>query len=304
MSNDEIKNLAASVHQKLLNKAHETNRPFNELLQYYAIERFLYRLSRSPFVKKFVLKGALLLNVWGISGYRPTRDIDFLGNTPDSLEKIVSIFQQICAIDVGLDGMKFDVESIQGEHINEDADYEGVRVTFSGSLGKARVPMQIEIGFADIVTPGPVSMDYPVLLDFPAPNLNCYPHETLIAEKLQAMVSLGEINSRMKDFYDICILALQLDFDGEVLQRAIEKTFEQRGTSLPEEIPVALTDDFARQKTSTWDAFIKRTGLQQPDRDFLQVVRLLQKFLMPLLHASVTRQNFRVVWKKGKWVDQ
>jgi hypothetical protein len=305
MNKDEIKDLAASVHQRLLNKAREANRPFNELLQYYAIERFLYRLSCSPFADRFVLKGALMFNAWGVAGIRPTRDIDLLGNTSNAVAQIVEKFREICGAEVSADGLVFDVESVQGERIKEDADYEGVRVTFTGWLGKTRVHMQIDIGFADIVTPAPIDVNYPTILDFPAPILHGYPRETLIAEKFQAMVALGEINSRLKDFYDICTLAMQFDFAGEALQKAIEQTFKQRGTSLPADIPVALTEKFVSQKELYWDAFIQRTGLQQPDYDFRNAVWILQKFLMPPTHASVAGHRFKAIWKKGgEWVEQ
>ena len=303
MTKVEAKNLAASVHQKLLNKAQETNRPFNELLQYYAIERFLYRLSRSPFADHFVLKGALMFNAWGVPGFRPTRDIDLLGRTSNAVEQIVEAFRQICGTEVEADGLVFDIASVQGERIKEDADYEGVRITFTGWLGKARVHMQIDIGFGDVVAPAPIDVSYPVILDFPAPTLHGYPRETLIAEKFQAMVALGEINSRLKDFYDICTLAMEFDFDGDVLQKAIEQTFKQRGTSLPEEIPVALTEKFVSQKELYWDAFIQRAGLKQPYYDFRNAVWLMQKFLMPPTHASGTGKTFNSKWGKGRGWD-
>jgi hypothetical protein len=301
---DDIKNLAASVHQRLLNKAREADRPFNELLQYYAIERFLYRLSCSPFEDRFVLKGALMFKAWGMAGFRTTHDIDLLGQTSNVVEQIVDLFQQVCAIIVEPDGWVFDTQSVQGERIKEDAEYEGVRVTFMGWLGKTRVHMQIDIGFGDVVAPGPVDINYPVILDFPAPVLHGYPRETLIAEKFQAMVALGEINSRMKDFYDICILAMTFDFEGEVLQQAIEQTFKQRGTSLPVDIPVALMERFVTQKALQWEAFVNRSGLEQPLYDFGNAIWVLQKFLMPPMHASVTGRKFVAIWKKGReWTE-
>jgi len=301
---DEVKNLAASVHQRLLNKAREANRPFNELLQYYAIERFLYRLSRSPFADRFVLKGALMFNAWGLAGFRTTRDIDLLGYTSNVVEHVADLFRQICTVNVEPDGWVFDAESIQGEQIKEDADYEGVRVTFRGWLGKTRVHMQIDIGFGDIVASAPLDVKYPVILEFPAPVLHGYPRETLIAEKFQAMVALGEINSRLKDFYDICTLAMEFEFDGPVLQTAIEQTFKQRGTSLPADIPIALTEKFVSQKELYWDAFIQRSGLKQPNYDFENAVWILQKFLMPPTHASVTGHKFDANWKKGReWAE-
>lgn len=298
MTQDEIKNLAASVHQRLLNKSKEAHRPFNELLQYHAIERFLYRLSRSPFADLFVLKGALMFQAWGIPGFRPTRDIDLLGYTVNAIEPVVEAFQKICALDVEPDGWIFSPESVQGERIKEDADYEGVRITFTAWLGKTRAYMQIDIGFGDVAVS--VDVNYPAILNFPAPVLHGYSRETLIAEKFQAMVALGGANSRMKDFYDICVLSTRFDFDGLALQQAIEKTFRQRDTSLPVDVPVALTVDFAKRKTLLWDGFIRRMGLSQSEySDFVGVVLTLQKFLLPPTQASAVGKEFWANWKKG-----
>lgn len=296
---NEHKNLAASVHQKLLNKAKETNRPFNELLQYFAVERFLYRLSRSGYAQYFLLKGALMFKAWGVPGFRPTRDIDLLGRSSNEVERVTDAFRQICGTEVEADGLVFDVESVQGEQIKEEADYEGVRVTFVGWLGKARVHMQIDIGFGDVVTPEPVAVQYPVILDFPAPALRGYPRESLIAEKFQAMATLGEINSRMKDFYDIFTLAMNFDFDGRTLQQAIEQTFRQRQTSLPADRPVAFTQDFVIQKSPLWTAFLRRINRTQHD-DFGCVVSALEQFLMPPVQASVHAQVFGMMWEKGQ----
>jgi len=293
------KNLVASVHQKLLNKARESHRPFNDLLQYYAIERFLYRLSHSPLVGHFVLKGALMFQVWGLPGFRPTRDIDLLGHSTNTVEYIAGAFQQICRVEVEADGLLFDADSVQGEKIQEDASYEGVRVTFVGWLGNARIPMQIDIGFGDAITPEPAPLLYPVILDFPAPALSGYPRESVIAEKFQAMVALGEINSRMKDFYDIFTLAMNFDFDGNALQKAIERTFLQRQTSLPANAPVAFGQEFVRQKAPLWDVFLRRVSPGQQE-SFDSVVATLGKFLLPPVRASIHAQVFEMLWKKGQ----
>lgn len=199
--------------------------------------------------------------------------------------------------------MIFDSKSIQGERIKEDADYEGVRVTFAGFLGRTRTRMQIDIGFADIVTPKAIDVTYPTLLDHPPVHLLGYPRETIIAEKFQAMVALGEINSRMKDFYDIWVLANQFEFNGEVLQRAIEKTFGHRETPLPTDIPVALTEAFSEQKQIQWDNFLRRIDQTNGVQDFAKIIWLLQKFLMPPAKASVAKNKFKATWQKGnRWV--
>jgi len=305
VNKNQVKDLPASVHQKLLNKARETNRPFDELLQYYAIERFLYRLSRSKAAGHFVLKGALMFNVWGVVGFRPTRDIDLLGHTSNVVEQVINVFRKICETDVDPDGMTFDVESIRGERIKEDADYEGVRVTFAGFLGRTRTRMQIDIGFADIVTPKATEVTYPTLLDHPPVHLLGYPQETIIAEKFHAMVALSEINSRMKDFYDIWVLANQFEFDGELLQRAIEKTFGHRDTPLPTDIPKALTEAFSEQKHIQWDNFLRRIDQTNGIQDFARIIVLLQKFLMPPVRASMSKKKFKATWQKGnRWVEK
>lgn len=298
MSKPETKNLAASVHQKLLNKARETNRPFNEVLQYHAIERFLYRLSCSPFAEKFTLKGALLFNAWGLSGLRPTRDIDLLGHTTNMVEQIAAIFREVCTTPVIPDGWVFDAATVRGERIKEDAIYEGVRVVFTGLLGKSRVSMQIDIGFGDIVAPAPLALTYPVLLDFPHPTLSGYPRETVIAEKFQAMVALGEINSRMKDFYDIFALVQSFDFDGQTLQASIEQTFMQRGTDLPADTPIALTEGFALGKTAQWQAFQRRINADNAE-DFMNVIERLRDFLLPPVQASLAGKMFAMHWQRG-----
>jgi predicted nucleotidyltransferase component of viral defense system len=224
------RNTAASVRQRLLNRARSDQRPFNELLQYYAIERFLYRLSRSEHADRFILKGALMLQAWRSPELRPTMDIDFLGKTSNEEVSIAEKIRDILFTAVESDGLDFDPATIQTERITEDADYEGIRVLFRGVLDSARVNMQIDIGFGDVVYPGPEESDLPTLLDNPAPRLLCYSRESVIAEKFEAMVKLGELNSRMKDFYDIWLLSRQFNFAGNSLAEAIRLTFERRGT--------------------------------------------------------------------------
>ena len=179
----ERKNLPASIHQRLLNKAHQSGRAFNELLQYYAIERLLYRLSTSEYSELFTLKGALMFNAWGLTNLRPTRDIDLLGHTQNTVDAVLKIFQDLSKLETEPDGLEFDPVHIQSERIKEDADYEGIRITMTARLGKTRLTIQIDIGFADVITPAPERLDYPTILDFPAPQLYGYPPESIIAEK-------------------------------------------------------------------------------------------------------------------------
>ncbi len=225
------KNHAASVHARLLRLAHDTKRPFQELLQYFGMERFLYRLGRSGHAEQFVLKGALMLRVWDAPTARPTRDVDLLGRLDNSPENLARVVGEVCDVDVEPDGAVFKASTVRAKRIKEDADYEGVRVLFQGLLGKARIPMQIDVGFGDVLVSGPQPLTYPTLLDMPAPMLKGYPRESVVAEKFEAMVKLGTLNSRMKDFYDLWYMARRFDFDGALLARAVSATFSNRKTA-------------------------------------------------------------------------
>jgi hypothetical protein len=212
-----LKNVAASIRQRLLNKAKSENRPFNELLQYYMMERFLYRLGISPYNDKFILKGALMLSVWGASQWRPTMDIDMLGKTGNRKAEILKKIKYICSVKSDFpDGLIFDIENMSIEDITADAEYPGVRVMIPSKLDTAVLKIQLDIGFGDAVYPEPQKCFLPVMLDLPAPNLLCYSRESCIAEKFKTMLKLGKLNSRMKDFYDIWLLASQFNFKGTV----------------------------------------------------------------------------------------
>jgi predicted nucleotidyltransferase component of viral defense system len=227
------------------------------------MERFLYRLSKSPYGDKFVLKGALMLTVWKAPLSRPTMDIDLLGRIDNSIETIVEVTKNICQQKVEPDSIAFDGNSIKGERISEDAEYEGIRIRFRGALNTARIVMQLDIGFGDIVIPSPEPTNYPTILDLPAPRLLGYSRESTIAEKFEAMVKLGILNSRMKDFFDIWLMLRQFDSDGSTLSSAITKTFSTRGTSILAE-PIALTKTFAEDtaKAIQWRGFIRKNRLR------------------------------------------
>jgi hypothetical protein len=265
-------NLSASIHQKLLNKATAEQRPFNELLQYYTIERFLYRLGSSPYSQRFVLKGALVFLAWQAPLTRPTRDIDFLGFTENSVENLVQIVREICDLAVEPDGLSFDPKSMEGEIIKEDADYQGIRVKFLGYLGNARINMRLDVGFADIVTPAPNEMEIPTILDgLNKPCIRAYPPETVIAEKFQAMVVLGTVNSRMKDFFDLWYMARSMEFEMGLLREAIENTFRQRNTLLPDKMPNALIEKFASQKQVQWTAFLRKSQIADAPPNLVRI---------------------------------
>lgn len=302
MSRGKGVNIAASVRQRLLNLARKDKRPFNELLQYYAMERFLYRLSQTKCVDHFILKGALMLRAWRSPQARPTMDIDMLGKTTNEVDSIIAQINDIISMVDEPDGLTFDPDSIRAERITEDADYEGIRVRFTGSLDNARVPMQIDIGFGDVVYPETVETVLPTILDFPAPRLLGYSRESAVAEKFEAMLKLGELNSRMKDFFDIWLLSRQFDFDGNDLAEAIRLTLEHRGTTLPEGI-VAFSTVFIDAKQVQWAAFGNRLAQEHVPTDFGNVILAVEMFIKPITDALVTDTDKPQQWiAPGPWV--
>lgn len=300
MTDRAITNLPASIRQRLLNRARAENRTFSEILQYYASERFLYRLSQSVHADRFVLKGALMLRVWQSPECRPTMDIDVLGMTSNRETDTVAQFREIVSAEVEPDGLTFDPDSIRTAVIAEDADYHGIRVRMQCQLDSIVTPIQIDIGFSDLVFPEPQMGELPTSLDLPAPRVLCYSRESSIAEKLNAMVRLGELNSRMKDFYDIWLLARQFDFDGTTLCGAIAQTFGRRQTDLPEEI-LAFTESFARAKQSQWRAFCRRLRQETLPEDFLEVIGAVRGFLSPAISAVRAGRSFPEVSAAGVW---
>jgi len=263
--------------------------------------RFLYRLSQSVHVDRFILKGALMLRVWRSPELRPTMDIDMLGITSNQEADIVAQVQDILTVDVETDGLAFDPASIQAERITEDADYEGIRIRFLGALGSARINMQIDIGFGDIVYPEPEESDLPTMLNSPAPRLLCYSRESSIAEKFEAMVKLGMLNSRMKDFYDIWLLSRQFDFDGPRLTEAIRLTFERRGTKMPAEID-AFTESFIEAKQTQWAAFRKRLGQEHVPILFKEIAASVDSFLSPIVAVFSSGKQSPTNWTApGPW---
>ncbi|HEX8136371.1 MAG TPA: nucleotidyl transferase AbiEii/AbiGii toxin family protein [Pyrinomonadaceae bacterium] len=298
-------NLAASVHQRLLNLARASNRPFNELLQYFAIERFLYRFSLSPYKEKFVLKGAQMLRAWEAPLARPTMDVDMLaGQTANTIENLERVVRECCEIGVD-DGVMFDTAGIRGEAINKEAEYQGVRVMVQGTLGKIKLNVQVDFGFGDVVVPQPVPTELPQLLDLGAPRLLGYTPESAIAEKFQAMVTLDIANTRIKDFYDIWSLSRVREFDGRVLAAAISATFRRRTTPLSQGVPLALTDTFSEDQTkqSLWQAFLRKGRLDAERKNLTAVVGEIRDFLMPVVDALNAGREFRSRWKDGGWQE-
>jgi hypothetical protein len=294
------RNLAASVRQRLLNQAHSQDRPFQELLQYYCMERFLYRLSRSQHANKFILKGALLLTAWRAPLSRPTMDIDLMGQTSNELAHIESVAHEVCKVKSEPDGVEFDATSIKVARIKEDAEYEGVRIRFRAVLAGAQITMQIDIGFGDVITPQPTRVQYPTLLDFPSPVLTAYPRETVVAEKLEAMATLGLLNSRFKDYFDLWLLSRLYGFEGSVLCDAVVATFRHRGTTieaLPAGVSEAFGSDVMRKKQ--WVAFLRRSRLKTAPSELSDTIRVVREFVHPLLSAAASGLPFAAAWKPG-----
>jgi hypothetical protein len=301
MSVKTIKNMSASVRQRILNKARAENRPFAELLQYFAMERFLYRLSKSAHAENFILKGALMLRAWKSPVTRPTLDIDMLGKAGNNKAKVVEQVRDICSIEAGADGLMFDLGSIRGEEITQEAEYKGFRVLFTARLDTARIPMQIDIGFGDAVYPGPEKVEIPSLLDFPSPGLMGYTRESAIAEKLNAIVTLGELNSRVKDFFDLWLLSRMFDFKGAELTEAVKRTLYNRGTELPSVIS-AFTEPFIKAKTVQWNAFIRKLKMNEVPPEFAKVVESIKIFLTPVVDNLRKGTEFTDTWNpKRHW---
>jgi len=279
------RNIAASYRAKLLNLAQERGEGFQFFLGRWVSERFLFRLGRSEHRDQFILKGAMMFVAWNGKLHRPTQDVDLLGYGNPEVGEVAQRIREICAEPVD-DGIVFDREGIRSEKIREDAEYEGVRVRVPASLDGARVLLQIDIGFGDLVEPAPARLTFPVLLPLDPPIVRGYPPETVIAEKFQAMVMLGIGNSRMKDFFDIWTLARTHNFSLQSLGRSVRQTFERRRTPLPSTTPVALSEGFLldENKQTQWKAFGNRSGLDLPTLQ--SVGAAIEEFVMPVLGAE------------------
>ena len=295
---NEIKNLAASVKARLFNYAKDNGIDFQGVFRLYVQERFLYRLSKSAYAKKFILKGALLFLAFDISKHRPTKDIDFLGTSVENDEDVLKdIFKEILEIKSD-DGLTFDSESIEAEEIVEEQEYHGIRIKFNAFLEKSRDRIQIDIGFGDPIYAGPIKIDYPVLLDFPSPKLLAYSIESAIAEKFEAIVSRGFSTSRMKDFFDILHFAERQQFESKKLKEAMLITFKNRKTDLSDRSAV-FSFDFKKDKAmqSMWSAFLKRRKLKS-DIEFEKVIERLESFIEPVFQKGNLKWNpKKFLWK-------
>ena len=291
------RNVAASVRQRLLNYSTTIKADPNLVLIWYGIERLLYRLSLSPHRDKFVLKGAMLFRVWGGTNFRATKDLDLLGFVREEAEPLRQIFVSICEQDVEDDGLVFDASSVRISEIRDDQEYGGFRLSLSAKLGTAQVPVQVDVGIGDAITPAPQTTDFPTMLNQPQPQIRVYPRETVIAEKVDAIVQLGMANSRMKDYYDLWFMSRRFEFAGSVLTTAIRATFTRRETAIPTRAPVGLTAEYGKDASHArqWAAFTKRIGVDAPSA-LEAVIETVAVFVLPPVHAVATSQAFDHTW--------
>ncbi len=267
-----LKNVGASVRARLLQRSRDQRTDFQILLTRYALERLLYRLSRSEHRNRFVLKGAMLFVTWVETPFRPTRDLDLLGYGDNSPEAIDDTFRAILTQPVDDDGVAFDVDGLEVAPIREDLEYGGVRVRTQAAIGVARIPIQVDVGFGDAITPGPIEIDYPALLDAPAPHLRAYPIETVVAEKFHALAVGGITNSRLKDYYDLWLIAETFELGRTPLAAAVRKTFARRETALPQEKPTGLSDAYVGAWGDQWRTFLDRERMVAAPQQLATVV--------------------------------
>ncbi|MCP5534783.1 MAG: nucleotidyl transferase AbiEii/AbiGii toxin family protein [Akkermansiaceae bacterium] len=292
-----MKNVSASVRARLLNLSRANGVPLHALLEQYATGRFLYRLAQSEYRERFVLKGAQLFRIWQAEQHRPTRDLDLLGYGDATEAAVQNIFTELTQMSVEpADGLEWGDVSVSS--IRDDVAYGGVRATVMVHLAGARLSLQIDVGFGDAITPAAVERDWQELLDFPSACLLVYPPETVVAEKLEAAVTLGMDNSRMKDFYDLHWLQAHLSFDGNILTEAITKTFARRDTEIPQNTPLALTAEFSSdaQKQIQWQAFLRKAQLTATPLD--NIIANLSNFLLPVIKKEVCNHHWNLL---GGW---
>ncbi len=283
--NKNIKNLPASIHQKLRNIAKNNDEDVEAVLYRYVAERFLYRLSISKYKNQFFLKGAFLFTIWKDEPHRTTRDIDFLGSITNQIEELKKIFTHISSIPCEEDGLFFDSDSIKGELIMEGKSYGGTCFKQYVRLGKIKIVLKIDVGFGDVITPHAEEKEFPSLLGMAKPKIKAYPIYTVIAEKLEAMVALDMNNTRLKDFYDLWFLMKNFEIDTDQLIQAIKNTFSRRGTSIPIETPIALTEKFSLDegKRTQWRAFLRKNDFKEEQFELKEVISSLNQFFSPIL---------------------
>lgn len=303
MTDKTLKNVTASVLARLRNDSKSRGAPFQQVLQLYAMERFLYRISKSAHAQSVVLKGALLLKTIGIPKARPTMDIDMLRQGRAEQEALLALVKDCAALEVETDGVDFIADSVVAEEIRKDSEYKGTRILMDARMDNVRLKIQVDFGVGDVMVPGPRIIEYPVLLAGDPVHLLAYPIESSIAEKLQAMVALGNTNSRMKDFYDVWICSKHLDFADGALLKAVDATFRNRDTSIPAEEIEAFTTAFVTSHAVQWNAFARKLGENDLVGAFGRVVEDLKTFAMPIFRALGRGEISMQRWRSGQgWV--
>ncbi len=301
----EISNVPASIQMKLQNKAHESGRPFNEILQYYGMERFLYRLSKTPHVNDLILKGGLMFYGLEIPMRRTTRDIDFLGISENTQQNILSVFRDALSVPSPEDGVLFDAKTLRLSQTQVEVNQGGIRITFVGRLGKMRLPIQVDVGFSDELASEVLSMEYPVLLaGMEKPRLKGYPPESIISEKFHAMIRFADANSRWKDYYDIYLLTETFEFESHFVANAIRSTFGTRPAEIQDQIPYGLRETFAISKQQEWETFLRKSKLSNDTiKNLLVVVARIWQFLeYPLREIQIGEKLQRKRWlRDGGW---
>lgn len=300
MTKAQPRNLGASVRARLLRLAHDRGEDFQFVLTRYANERLLFRIASSRHAQRFVLKGAALFTLWTGKPHRATRDLDLLGFGDPGVDPVRETFAELITLAVADDGVRFDLDSLAVGLIREAQEYGGVRIELVARVTSAQVRLQVDVGFGDAITPDASIVEFPPLLDFPAPRLRAYPRETVVAEKLEAMVQLGMANSRMKDFYDVAVLARDFDFDGALLARAIRATFERRKTQLPTTTPMALTPAFSDDPTkkTQWSGFARKAGVRDAG-SLAETISAVRAFVEAPLDSCANNTSAPGTWRPG-----
>ncbi len=295
-----------NVRNQLVRLANASSKDIQLTMTHYANERFLYRIGVSTYANRLILKGANLFRIWTLEEIRPTRDLDFLGFGEMKREDVESVIKSLCVLDAPGDGIRFREETVKSSFIRRESGNGGIRVKLTAQITKARLPMQIDIGFGDVVTPPALEVEFPTLLDMPAPKIRVYPPETAIAEKFQILVDFGIVNSRMKDIFDLLVISETMSFNGQNLAAAIRKTFNARNTLIPTDIPLALTREFADDplKCAQWQGFLRKLENDSVPDSLEQVQQQLRQFILPPVRSIVANENFDSVWKPGEgWMS-
>jgi predicted nucleotidyltransferase component of viral defense system len=281
--------------------AKTTGEDFQGLLTRFALERLLYRLGESPHRDVLVLKGAFLFLAWGGAASRPTRDIDFLAFGDPEVERFETLIKDVCTIADPNDGLEYQADTVRGEPIREQALHDGIRIHVLANLANARVPLQIDVGFGDAIDPDPVKISYPTILDLPAPEVRAYRKEAVIAEKLEALVSIGQATSRLKDFFDIWRFSSIFAFDGQLLWQAVQSTFDRRRTPIPEGVPAALGEEFSRNtdRVKQWERLSTRFAAEETIPSLADVCEEILEFVTPVFSSVRDGRALAGSWPPG-----